>query len=80
MSASPSTGPSWSTASFGGTADASPKELSTLTEHLAVCRAHSPRLFGLHCAVESARDFVAARFVTTVVVAVLVAALGSMVW
>jgi hypothetical protein len=80
VSASPSKGPCWSTASFGETADASPKELSTLSEHLAVCRAHSPRLFALHCAVDTARDFVAARFVTTLVVAVLLAGLGSMVW
>jgi hypothetical protein len=55
-------------------------ELSSLGEHLELCRSLSGRLFVLRCAAEAARDFVAARFVTTLVVVVLVAGLGSLAW
>ncbi len=55
-------------------------ELSELGEHLEVCRALGGRLFALRCAAEGVRDFVAARLVTTLVVAALIAGLGSLVW
>jgi hypothetical protein len=73
-------GPCWRTACFGEAADTSPMELSELGEHLEVCRALSGRLFVLRCAGEGARDFVAARLVTSLVVVVLVAGLGSLAW
>lgn len=63
--------PSWTTASFGAAADTSPMELSALGDHLYVCKAPHGRLFALHCVVESMHGFVAARFVTTIVVAAL---------
>lgn len=62
--------PSWSTASFGGTADTSPMELSVLGEHLDVCKGSHGRLFALRCIAETMNGFVAARFVTTLVVVV----------
>lgn len=80
MSTSQASGPCWRTASFGEAADTSPMELSELGEHLAVCRSLGGRLFALRCAAEGVRDFVAARFVTSLVVVALVAGLGSLAW
>ncbi len=55
----------WSTASFGGDAETSPVELSSLGDHLGVCRGPRRHLFALHCASETTRGFMASRFVTT---------------
>jgi hypothetical protein len=72
--------PSWSTASFGDTADTSPMELSALGEHLDLCKVSQGRLFALRCAAEAMNGFVAARFVTTLVVlAALLIGVGSLV-
>jgi hypothetical protein len=61
-------GPSWSTASFGDTADTSPMDLSALGEHLDVCRGRGGRLFAVRCGAEAVHGFVAARLVTTLMV------------
>lgn len=61
----------WSTASFGDTAETSPMELSALGEHLSQCQGSHGRLFALQCAVQGMEGFVAARFVTTLVVVAL---------
>lgn len=74
------TSPSWSTASFGDAADTLPLDLSALGEHLVLCRRSRGRLFALHCVAQSMHGFVAARFVTTVVVMSLVISLVSMVF
>lgn len=71
--------PSWSTASFGDAADTSPTELSALGEHLDLCRGARGRLFALQCAVQAMHGFVAARFVTTLVVVTLLIGVGSLV-
>lgn len=71
--------PSWSTASFGDTADTSPMELSALGEHLDLCRGSRGRLFALHCVAQAMHGFVAARFVTTLVVVALLIGVGSLV-
>jgi hypothetical protein len=71
--------PYWSTASFGDNADTSPMELSALGEHLDLCRGSRERLFGLHCAAQTMHGFVAARFVTTLVVAALLIGIASLV-
>lgn len=55
-------------------------ELSALGEHLLLCRSLSGRLFVLRCAAEAVQGFVAARFVTTLVVLLLVLGLGSLAW
>ena len=60
----------WSTASFGDTADTSSMELSALGEHLSQCKGSHGRLLALQCAVQGMEGFVAARFVTTLVVVV----------
>lgn len=63
----------WSTSSFGGNTDTSPIELLSLGDHLGVCKSPNGYLFALHCVVESVCDFMATRFVTTLVgVAVLI--------
>ena len=71
--------PFWSTASFGDTADISPMELSALGDHLDLCRGARGRLFALQSAVQTMHGFVAARFVTTLVVVALLIGVGSLV-
>jgi hypothetical protein len=61
----------WNTASWGGSTDTSPMELSVLGEHLRACRAPHRRLFALRCGAERLRRYAAARFVTTLVVLLL---------
>lgn len=72
--------PSWSTASFGASADTSPMELSALGEHLDLCRGAHGRLFALRCVAQTMHGFVAARFVTTLLVVALLIGLVSLVW
>ena len=57
----------WTTSSFGEAADTSPMELSALGDHLSHCKSQSGRLFALRCRAASLHNFVAARFVTTIV-------------
>ena len=71
--------PRWSTASFGDTADTSPLELSALGEHLDLCKGSRGRLFALHYVAQTMHGFVAARFVTTLVVAALLIGIASLV-
>jgi len=70
--------PCWATASFGADADTSPMELSALGEHLHVCKGSRGRLFALYCAADAMHGFVAARFVTTLVVVALLIGVGSL--
>ncbi len=65
--------PSWSTASFGGSADTSPMDLDALGEHLSHCNTVHGRFFAVHCAAERMNAYVTARLVTTLVVATLLA-------
>jgi hypothetical protein len=62
----------WSTSSFGHAAIASPAELSELGAHLRTCSGASGHLFALQCGGEAVHGFLAARFVTTLVVAAVV--------
>ena len=71
--------PFWHTASFGDAADISAKELSALGEHLDLCKGSYGRLFALQCAVQTMHGFVAARFVTTLVVVALLIGVSSLV-
>lgn len=74
------TSPSWSTASFGDSAQTSPVELSALGEHLDSCRGAHGRWFALQCAAQTMHGFVAARLVTTLLLLALLIGLVSMVW
>ncbi len=71
--------PNWSTASFGHTAEASASDMSTLREHLNLCRGLQGRLFRLQCAAETLNSFVSSRFVTTLTVATLLIGVASLV-
>ena len=62
--------PTWSTTSFGGSADTSPMELFALGEHFNRCQGSRGRLFALRCAAEAVHSFVVTRLVTTLVVVV----------
>jgi len=70
--------PFWSTASFGEAVDTSPLELSALGDHLDRCQGSRGRLFALRCVGEALNGFVAARFVTTLVVASMLIGAVSM--
>ena len=67
-----------SAASFGDVAGTSRRELSALGEHLDLCKVSHGRVFALHCFAETMRGFVAARFVTTLVLVALLIAVGSL--
>lgn len=54
-------------------------ELAVLGEHLNLCKVSHGRLFALHCFAETMKRFVAARFVTTLVLVALLIAIGSLV-
>lgn len=71
--------PFWSTASFGETADTSPMELSALGEHRDLCKEAHGRWFGVQCAAERVNSFLAARVVTTLVVAAFLIGVTAMV-
>lgn len=64
----------WSTSTFGETSTALSKELSALGEHLDLCRMMRGRLFAVQCGADMVRGFLAARFVTTVVLSASVLA------
>ena len=72
--------PSWSTSSFGGSADTSAMELSALGAHLDSCKRSHGRLFALHGVAQALNGFVAARLVTTLVVVTALIGLGLMVF
>ncbi len=65
----------WSTSSFANAADTSPLELFDLAEHLQRCRRSRGRLFGALCMSDSVDQFLAQRFMTTVVVSALLLAM-----
>jgi hypothetical protein len=73
-------GPRWSTASFGKGVGTSPLELRLLGEHLHVCHTLRGRFYGLRCGVEAVQNFVAGRFVTSILVLTLLVSLGALAW
>ena len=71
--------PFWSTASFGDSTDTTlPLELSELGEHMDSCKGSHGRWFALRCVGEVMNRFIAARFVTTLVVATLVMGVAAL--
>ena len=60
---------SWSTSAFARADESPSSQTSTLGEHLGLCRAARGRLFAWRCGVEAMHRFVAARFVTSLLVA-----------
>jgi hypothetical protein len=68
----------WSTASFGHPAQASSTELSALGAHFRLCQHPHGRLVELQCLAQTMHGFVATRFVTTLVVVLLLVGLASL--
>ena len=66
----------WITSSFGGPPSAHALPPATLDQHLSLCRHRHGRLAAVACGAESVHRFIAARFVTTLAVAVLVIGLA----
>ncbi len=69
--------PFWATAA--GSPDTSPNELSALGDHVGHCNGSRGRMFALRCAADALAGFIAPRFVTTLVVVMLVFGVGSLV-
>lgn len=69
--------PRWATTSVGDSADTQPVELSALGEHVSLCRASGSRYGALLRGAQAVHGVLAARFVTTMVVVVVV--IGTLV-
>ena len=72
------TPPRWTTAYTADDTDTSPMELYALGSHVSRCNGCRGRWFTLRCAVDAVHDFVAPRFVTTLVVASIVIGLAAL--
>jgi hypothetical protein len=70
----------WSTASFSHTGEPLPDELQMLGQHLGLCRRSHGHWFALQCFAQSTNGFVRARLITSLMVAVLVAGLVSLLF
>ena len=68
----------WSTSSFAAAADTSPRELADLSEHLDRCRRLRGRLFPALCLTDTASRFLAPRFMTTTLVAIVLLGVALM--
>lgn len=71
MAHTPSSSPTWDTASLGRPASASALEHSALSAHLSDCGARRGRLHALQSGAVGLRQVLAARVVTTVLVLAL---------
>lgn len=69
MNANALAAPRWTTASFAHQADTMPAELSELGDHVSRCNGCRGRWFTVCCAFDAVHDFVAGRFVTTLLIA-----------
>jgi hypothetical protein len=70
--------PRWTTATIADAADTAPMELSELGAHVSRCNGSRGRWFALRCSVDAVHDFVAPRFVTTLVIVGGVVALAAL--
>lgn len=70
--------PRWTTASMADATDTAPMELRELGAHVNRCNGCRSRWFALRCAVDAVHDFVAPRFVTTLLVAATVIGLAAL--
>ena len=69
MNAHAVTPPRWTTAAISDAADTSPMELSSLSAHVGDCNGCRGRWFTLRCMADGVHQFIAPRFVTTLVIA-----------
>ncbi len=71
-------GPCWSTAAFGGGGTGALLDRDALGEHLQRCQGGVGRGFALRCGAEKLNGFIAARFVSSVLMLALV--VGGVLW
>ena len=71
--------PRWTTASIADATDTAPMELHNLGAHVSRCNGCRGRWFALRCAADAVHDFVAPRFVTTLLIAATVIGLATLV-
>lgn len=71
--------PSWCTKAIGDVAGPSPLEFAELGDYVDLCKVKRGRVFAFYCFAESVVGFVAGRLVTTLLLAVLLIAVGSLV-
>ena len=71
--------PRWTTATAAEAGDTMPAELDELGAHVSDCNGCRGRWFTLQCAADAVHDFVAGRFVTTLMIAGALIGLAS-VW
>jgi len=71
--------PFWATAAIDGSPDTSPLELSALGDHVSHCNGSRGRMFALRCAADTLAGFIAPRFVTTLVVVMIVFGVVSLI-
>jgi hypothetical protein len=70
-------GPCWTTAALGRGDVAEALELDAQGEHLQRCRGAAGRGFALRCGAETVQGFVAARFISSVLVLLAGLAVGA---
>ena len=71
--------PRWTTASLEDAADTMPMELRALGAHVSHCNGSRSRWFAARCLADSVHDFVAAKFVTTLLIAGALVGLAALV-
>jgi hypothetical protein len=69
----------WTTAAIADAADTSPMELSALSAHVDHCNGSRGRWFALRCMTDAAHQFIAPRFVTTLIFAATMIGLTAIV-
>lgn len=70
--------PRWTTATMADAPGTVPMELSQLGEHVNRCKGSRDRWFALKCSVDAVNEFIAPRFVTSLVIVGGVFALVAM--
>jgi len=70
--------PRWTTASIPDATDTSPMELSELGAHIDRCNHSRGRWFALRCVADAVHDFIAPRFVTTLLFAGMLMGLAAL--
>lgn len=73
------TAPRWSTSTLSMAEGTTPAELDALGAHVNLCNGRRGRWFTLRCSADAVHDFIAGRFVTTLLVAGAVIGLTS-IW
>lgn len=80
MNANALVAPRWTTASLASWDDTMPAELTELGNHVSRCNGCRGRWFVACCAFDALHDFVAGRFVTTLLIASAVIGLSALLF